>query len=91
MVLLQQAWPSITHFGPSFLVTQVWDQVRLNFGALPYIYGTVVSAALALLIAVPVGIGVALFLAEPGQPGIRSVKQPIPIAPRTASGSRSGS
>ncbi|HEY8813283.1 MAG TPA: phosphate ABC transporter permease PstC, partial [Candidatus Dormibacteraeota bacterium] len=69
-VLLQQAWPSIIRFGPGFLVTQAWDQVRLNFGALPYIYGTAVSAALALLLAVPVGVGVALFLAEPGQAGI---------------------
>jgi phosphate transport system permease protein len=73
LVLLQQAWPAIIRFGPGFLVSQVWDQVRLNFGALPYIYGTVVSAGLALLIAVPVGIGVALFLAEPGQASIRSV------------------
>jgi len=73
LVLFQQAWPAIIRFGPGFLVTQVWDQVRLNFGALPYIYGTVVSAGLALLIAVPVGIGVALFLAEPGQAAIRSV------------------
>jgi phosphate transport system permease protein len=72
LVLLQQAWPSIIRFGAGFLVSQVWDQVRLNFGALPYIYGTVVSAGLALLIAVPVGIGVALFLAEPGQAAIRS-------------------
>jgi phosphate transport system permease protein len=73
LVLLQQAWPAIIRFGPGFLVSQVWDQVRLNFGALPYIYGTVVSAGLALLIAVPVGIGVALFLAEPGQAAVRSV------------------
>jgi phosphate transport system permease protein len=73
IVLLQQAWPAIIRFGPGFLVTQVWDQVRLNFGALPYIYGTVVTSALALLLAVPVGIGVALFLAEPGQVGLRSV------------------
>jgi phosphate transport system permease protein len=72
-VLIQQAWPAMLRFGPGFLVSQVWDQVRLDFGALPYIYGTVVSAGLALLIAVPVGIGVALFLAEPGQAAIRSV------------------
>ena len=73
VVLLQQAWPSIVGFGPAFLVSQVWDQVRLNFGALPYIYGTVVTAALALLLAVPVGVGVALFLADPGQSGARGV------------------
>jgi phosphate transport system permease protein len=71
-VLLQQAWPAMVHFGPGFLTAQVWDQVRLQFGALPYIYGTVVTAAIALVLAVPVGIGVALFLAEPGQAGFRS-------------------
>jgi phosphate transport system permease protein len=71
-VLLQQAWPAIIRFGPNFLVSQVWDQVRLNFGAAPYIYGTVATSAIALLLAIPVGIGVALFLAEPGQAGIRS-------------------
>ena len=72
-VLLQQAWPAMARYGPGFLTSQVWDQVRLNFGALPYIYGTVVTAAIALVLAVPVGIGVALFLAEPGQAGLRRV------------------
>jgi phosphate transport system permease protein len=71
-VLLQQAWPAIIRFGPGFLYSQVWDQVRLNFGAAPYIYGTVATSAIALILAVPVGIGVALFLAEPGQAGLRS-------------------
>src|SRR5205823_3214657 len=52
---------------------QAWDQVRLHFAALPYIYGTLATSALALLLAVPIGIGVALFLAEPGQPGVRGV------------------
>jgi phosphate transport system permease protein len=70
-VLLQQAWPAVIHYGPAFLTAQIWDQVRLHFGALPYIYGTVATSLLALLLAVPVGIGVALFLAEPGQPTIR--------------------
>jgi phosphate transport system permease protein len=70
-VLLQQAWPSIVHFGLGFLSGQTWDQVRLQFGALPYIYGTLANSLIALLLAVPVGIGVALFLAEPGQAGIR--------------------
>ena len=64
-ILAQQAWPSIAHFGPGFLVGRSWDQVRLHFAALPYIWGTVATAFLALLLAVPVGVGVALFLAEP--------------------------
>lgn len=51
-------------FGLAFLFTRVWDPVFDNFGALPYIYGTVVTSAIALLIAVPLGLGAAIFLAE---------------------------
>jgi phosphate transport system permease protein len=51
-------------FGWAFFVTQTWDPVFENFGALPFIYGTVVTSALALLIAVPLGVGAAVFLAE---------------------------
>jgi phosphate transport system permease protein len=51
-------------FGLAFFVTRVWDPVFDNFGALPFIYGTVVTSALALLLAVPLGIGAAIFLAE---------------------------
>ncbi len=51
-------------FGFAFLYTSVWDPIFDQFGALPFIYGTVVTAGLALLIAVPIGIGAAIFLAE---------------------------
>jgi phosphate transport system permease protein len=51
-------------FGLSFFATRVWDPIAEQFGALPFIYGTVVTAAVALLIAVPLGIGAAIFLAE---------------------------
>lgn len=51
-------------FGFSFLFTRVWDPIAEQFGALPFIYGTVVTAGVALLIAVPLGIGAAIFLAE---------------------------
>jgi phosphate transport system permease protein len=51
-------------FGWAFFVTQTWDPVFENFGALPFIYGTVVTSALALLISVPLGVGAAIFLAE---------------------------
>jgi phosphate transport system permease protein len=51
-------------FGFHFLFTSTWDPVAGNFGALPFIYGTVVTAALALLIAIPQGLGSAIFLAE---------------------------
>ncbi len=55
-------------FGFSFLYTQVWDPIAEQFGALPFIYGTVVTSALALLIAVPLGVGAAIFLAEMAPP-----------------------
>lgn len=55
---------SIKKFGIHFLYTSVWDPVTETFGALPVIYGTIVSSVLALLIAVPLGIGVSVFLAE---------------------------
>jgi phosphate transport system permease protein len=51
-------------FGWSFLTGTTWDPVAENYGALPYIWGTVVTSLTALLIAVPVGLGSAIFLAE---------------------------
>ena len=57
-----------THFGFDFLITSIWDPMAGKFGALPFIYGTVVSSALALLIAVPLGVGAAIFLAELAPP-----------------------
>jgi phosphate transport system permease protein len=71
LTLLQQALPAIDHYGPAFLVRSVWNPVTLDFGALPYIYGTVVTSAIAIAIALPVGLAVSLFLAEPGAQGIR--------------------
>jgi phosphate transport system permease protein len=55
-------------FGWHFLFTTTWDPVAGQFGALPFIYGTLVTSALALLIAVPVGVGAAIFLAELAPP-----------------------
>lgn len=51
-------------FGFSFFVTRVWDPIAEQFGALPFIYGTLVTAGVALALAVPLGIGAAIFLAE---------------------------
>ena len=72
-VLAQQAGPSITHFGLGFLWGTDWNPVTLNFGALPAIFGTVVTSAIALAIALPVGVAVAIALAEQGQDRIRGV------------------
>ena len=55
---------SIEKFGWSFLTNAVWDPVQEEYGALPFIFGTTVSALLALGIAVPLGIGVSIFLSE---------------------------
>jgi phosphate transport system permease protein len=57
-------------FGWAFLVTQTWDPVNDQFGALPFIYGTVVTSFLALLIGIPLGVGAAIFLAEMAPPKI---------------------
>lgn len=51
-------------FGWKFLHTSTWDPVKGQFGALPFIYGTVITALLSLVIAAPIGIGAAMFLAE---------------------------
>jgi phosphate transport system permease protein len=53
-----------TKFGLHFFVTRVWDPIAEQFGALPFIYGTIVTAVVSLAIAVPLGIGAAIFLAE---------------------------
>src|SRR4029079_7224545 len=55
---------SLSRFGLSFLTEATWDPVRAIFGAWPFIYGTVVSSLLALLIAVPVSLGLAIFLSD---------------------------
>ncbi|HEX8294125.1 MAG TPA: hypothetical protein VF570_20395, partial [Pyrinomonadaceae bacterium] len=55
---------SITEFGLSFLTGRVWDPIQGEFGALPFVYGTVVSSLLGLLLAVPFSLGVAIFLVE---------------------------
>jgi phosphate transport system permease protein len=59
---------SIQKFGWSFLINSTWDPVQEIYGALPIIYGTVVSAALALIIALPLSIGVAIYLSEVAPP-----------------------
>ena len=62
-------------FGLHFFVTQVWDPVLDQYGALPFMYGTLVTSAVALLIAVPLGIGAAIFLAELAPPRISDTLQ----------------
>jgi phosphate transport system permease protein len=58
------AWPAIAKYGLGFLTSTTWDPVRDEYGGLVMIYGTVVTSIIALLIAVPVSFGIALFLTE---------------------------
>ncbi len=63
-VLTYESWDSIVTFGWGFLFHSTWDPVAKEFGALPFIWGTLVSSFLALLQAVPLSVGTALFLSE---------------------------
>jgi phosphate transport system permease protein len=51
-------------FGLAFLFSRIWDPVAEKFGALPFIYGTLLTSFVALLISVPLGVGAAIFLSE---------------------------
>jgi phosphate transport system permease protein len=58
------AWPAISRYGLGFLTSSVWDPVKNDYGGLVMIYGTISSSLIALIIAVPVSFGIALFLTE---------------------------
>src|SRR5215510_8946565 len=62
--LVHASWPAMRAFGWRFLATSTWDPVAEQFGAIPFVYGTLLSSLLALSIAVPLGIGAAIYLAE---------------------------
>ncbi len=62
--MVRAGLPAIRAFGLGFFVGSTWDPVQGVFGALPFVYGTVVSSVFALLLAVPLALGVAIFLAE---------------------------
>jgi phosphate transport system permease protein len=62
--LTRQSWLSIQRFGLDFWLTQTWDPVAGEFGALPFIWGTLYSSVLALLIATPIALGIAVFISE---------------------------
>jgi phosphate transport system permease protein len=68
ILLVYELWIGSTlprhKFGLHFFVTSVWDPIFDQFGALPFIYGTLVTAGVSLILAVPLGIGAAIFLAE---------------------------
>lgn len=75
--LTDGAWLSIKTFGFDFITTQKWNPVLEKFGALASIYGTLITSLLAMFLAVPLGIGIAIFLTEICP---RTLRRPIGIA-----------
>ena len=63
-LLVRESLPAIRKIGASFATNTTWDPVLEEFGALPFLYGTVVSSFLAILIALPLGVGAAIFINE---------------------------
>jgi len=72
--LVRESWLSIRAFGFAFWTTSTWDPVAGQFGALPFIWGTLYSSLLALLLSTPVALGIAIFLAELSP---RFLRQPL--------------
>src|SRR5262249_34140643 len=62
--LLQGSWMALSHFKFAFLTREVWNPVTDEYGALAAIYGTVVTSLIAMLLAIPVSFGIAIFLTE---------------------------
>jgi phosphate transport system permease protein len=71
--LIVASLPTIQKFGFHFFFTSTWDPVNEEYGALPFIFGTCVTSFVALLLAVPIGLGAAIFLAEYAPPGVAKV------------------
>ncbi|HET6410749.1 MAG TPA: phosphate ABC transporter permease subunit PstC [Anaeromyxobacter sp.] len=81
VVLTRTAAPAVAQIGIlRFVGGEDWDPVSSHFGALPFIYGTVVTSVLAIVLALPVSVGLALFLAEMGPPSLR---RPVSFAVET--------
>jgi phosphate transport system permease protein len=68
----QRAWPAFRFEGLSYFFSTDWDPINGHFGAFPFIYGTLVVSAIALVLAVPVSLGIALFITELAPRRIRS-------------------
>jgi phosphate transport system permease protein len=62
--LARGAWPALQHFKLAFVTREIWNPVTDEYGALAPIYGTVITSVIAMLLAVPTGFGIALFLTE---------------------------
>jgi phosphate transport system permease protein len=74
VALAAESMPSIRQFGFSFIASREWNPVKNEFGALPFIYGTIMSSLIALIISVPLSLGIAIFLVEQAP---RNLARPI--------------
>jgi len=63
-LIVVDAWPSLTRFGLAYFTTTVWDPVHLVFGAAAYVYGTLVTTIVAVVLATPIAVGAAIYLTE---------------------------
>ena len=70
VMMVLNSIPTLERFGFRFLIGREWNPSQAQFGALPFIYGTVVSSLIALILAVPVSLGIAVFLVEQAPKGI---------------------
>ena len=70
-LLLVDAAPALQRFGLGFVTDSTWDPVNEQFGALPFIFGTLLSSAIGLIIAVPLSIATAVYLTELAPPSVR--------------------
>jgi phosphate transport system permease protein len=77
VALLQGAWPALSHFKLGFVTRVVWNPVTEKFGALAAIYGTLVTSAIAMAVAIPLSFGISIFLTELCPPWL---KRPVGIA-----------
>jgi phosphate transport system permease protein len=64
VALLVGAWPALSHFKLSFVTREIWNPVTEEFGALAAVYGTLVTSLIAMVVAIPISFGIAIFLTE---------------------------
>jgi phosphate transport system permease protein len=64
LTLLKGSWPAFSHFKLDFLTREIWNPVTDQYGALAPVYGTLVTSLLAMIIAIPISFGIAIFLTE---------------------------
>src|SRR5215470_4315778 len=69
LILTEKSWPTITAFGWGFLTSSTWDTGAVpghpeSYGALPFVYGTLLTSAIAMLLGIPLSLGIAVFVSE---------------------------